>query len=448
MFERKILKQMEMWKNGKHPKPLVLRGARQVGKTSVVRLFADKFFDDFIEINLEKAEHSRLFSKDLSLDEFEQIVNIYFKKSIVPGKTLVFIDEIQNSPFLIKLLRFFYEERPGLHILAAGSLLESTIRREGLSLPVGRVEYLYLYPVDFFEFLHARGEDKLLNFFKKLSSKSEIPSSIHELAMKLFYEYAMIGGMPEVVVNFLKEKNIQALQPIYSSLLTAYGEDVYKYANYAQTKYLRYIIDQAPLFAGTSITYEKFSRGVYKSREMKAAFELLETVLLLEQIYATSSVDLPILAQPKRPKKLLFLDVGLVNYRCGIQSEYLQLADLNGFYRGRIAEQIVGQQLLAQSSYDRLSLFYWAKSKPEAAAEIDFCFVHKGRPVGLEVKSGNSMKLGSLMSFADAMTGACLIRVYAGELKLKEEIFNDKKYRILSIPFYLVPEVFRLIEEM
>ena len=153
MLPRKIIPYLIEWKDKKDRKPLVLRGARQVGKTSAALMFGKQCFQNVIHLNLENIEHLRLFREELTLDDFDRIIQIKFHQQIIPGKTLVFIDEIQNSPSLIKLLRFFYEERPEVHILAAGSLLEAMIEREGFSLPVGRIEYAYLYPFDFFEYL-------------------------------------------------------------------------------------------------------------------------------------------------------------------------------------------------------------------------------------------------------------------------------------------------------
>ena len=169
MFNRNILDYLEKWRLKKGRKPLVLRGARQVGKTSAVLFFAKRHFEDFVYINLEKAEHYELFKETNTVAEFEKITDVVFQKKIIPGKTLVFIDEIQNTPNLIALLRFFYEERPDLHVIAAGSLLEVKIKKEGLSMPVGRVEYAYVYPLTFFEFLGAIGESNLLHFLQRIT---------------------------------------------------------------------------------------------------------------------------------------------------------------------------------------------------------------------------------------------------------------------------------------
>ena len=439
MFPRKIIPYLVEWKNKKDRRPLVLRGARQVGKTSAVLMFGKRYFKSILHLNLENIEHQRLFREEISLNDFEKIVQIILHQRIIPGETLIFIDEIQNSPSLIKLLRFFYEQRPDVHVIAAGSLFQAKIEREGFSPPVGRIEYAYLYPLDFFEYMEARGEVNLLNLFRSFSSKDKIPEAIHREGLKHFHEYTMIGGMPEVIKIYNESQDIDILKPVYSSLFTSYAEDVYKYSSLANAKYLSYVIEQGPLFAGTTITYDKFSGSNYRSREMGTAFNTLEKVMLVYQIQATKSKELPLIPQKKRPKKLLFLDVGLVNHRMGVQEQFINLKDLNDFYGGRVAEQVVGQNILSQFTHHFPSLLYWAKGKQEGSAEVDYCFQLKGKIFGLEVKSGSSGRLRSLFSFADTVNNHQLMRIYSGPFKKEIIEFKQIKYELTSIPFYLIP---------
>jgi len=441
MFPRKIIHYLIEWKNKKGRKPLVLRGARQVGKTSAVLMFAKKYFKNLIHLNLENIEHLRLFREAISLDDFEKIMQIKFHQKIVPDETLIFIDEIQNSPSLMKLLRFFYEERPNIHVIAAGSLFQAKIEREGFSLPVGRIEYAYVYPLDFFEYLEAQKEIELLTFLKSVFLEDKIPEAIHQEGLRHFYEYTMIGGMPEVVKVYIENRNIDSLKSIYSSLFTSYSEDIYKYSSLANTKYLSYVIEQAPLFAGTTITYEKFGGSSFRSREISAAFDTLEKVMLVYQVQATKSKEIPLIGQRKRPKKLLFLDVGLINHRMGVQEEFINLKDLNDFYRGRIAEQIIGQNILAQFINHIPIILYWAKGKREGTAEVDFCLQVKGTILGVEVKSGGSGRLRSLFSFADVVKNHQLVRIYSGHLKKEKVKIGGKIYKLTSVPFYLTSRI-------
>jgi len=441
MFDRNILKYLKQWKDKRDRKPLVLRGGRQVGKTSAVLMFGEKHFPHVLHINLENVEHSRLFKGNISLDEFKDIVRVKLAQPVTPGQTLVFLDEIQNAPGLIKLLRFFYEQMPDLHVIASGSLLDVILEREGFSFPVGRVEFAYMYPLDFFEFLGAQKERELLDYLKNTSPKKKIPDAIHEDALKKFYEYTMIGGMPEIVRTYAANGDMNALSPLYAALLTGYSEDVYKYSSLANSKYLHYVIEKAPLYAGTTITYDKFGDSHFRSREMGQAFSTLERVMLLYQVWATKSTGIPLVEQFKRPRKLLFLDAGLVNHQMGIQGDFLNLKDLAGLYRGRVAEQVAGQNILAQFMYSLPKVLYWAREKTEGIAEVDFCLQHKGKILGIEVKSASANKLKSLFSFAQAVPDSRLIRIYSGQLKEEKIGISGKSFKVLSLPFYLAPRV-------
>lgn len=440
-LNRKTTKYLLSWKNKKNRKPLIIRGARQVGKTSIVLNFAEKEFQNTIYINLEKSEHLKFFKNPISLEEFEKIVKINFQQDISPGKTLIFFDEIQNSPSLINLLRFFYEEKSEIHVIATGSLLDVMIKKQGFSMPVGRVEYLYLYPLDFFEYLDAKNEKELLNFLKKTKLSEKIPLAIHQKAINIFYEYVMIGGMPEIVKLFTQGESIKEIETVYSSLFSGYKEDVYKYSSVANAEYLKYTIEKSPLFAGSTITYEKFGQLKRKSREIGKAFDILKETMIVYSTPATKSINLPIISQSKRPKKIIFLDVGLVNYKMGIQKEYLNLKDFNAFYKGKIAEQIVGQNILSQFTHSPAKLFYWAKKKPNSKAEIDFCLIKNNTIIGIEVKSGKTGKLRSLHQFAQDVKNNQIIRIYSGEFKREKIEIQNKKNDLISLPFYLVPRI-------
>ena len=438
MFERDFTNYLKRWKNSKGRKPLILRGARQVGKTSVVKMFGEKEFDNLVSINLEKSKDFELFKDVMSLEEFKKVINIAYGKELIAKKTLLFIDEIQNTPNLIELLRFFYEDFQKLHVIATGSLLDVKIKKQGLEMPVGRVEYAYLYPLTFFEFLEAVGEEALLGFLRKVDIREDIPQGIHQKALKLFNEYALIGGMPEIVSLYIQKASQERLDSTYHALLTAYNEDVYKYALKADIKYISYALEQAPYFAGERITYSKFSGSLYRSREMSEAFSILEKAMLLTQIRATKSVQLPLIGQEKRAKKLLYLDVGLVNFKNEIQSKFLRLKDLSDIYRGRIAEQVVGQNLLASEINREQTLYYWGRNKSGSSAEVDFCLVQDGNIIGIEVKSGHSSKLKSLFSLGNVAEGSKLVRVYSGKLKNEKIKYINKEYNLLSVPFYLI----------
>lgn len=441
MFQRDIVAYLEAWKKKGSRKPLILRGARQTGKTYAIKMFARKNFDDLVYINLDKADDFELFGRMKTVADFEKTVDVVFKKKIRPDRTLIFIDEIQNSLSLIELLRFFYEEHPDWHVAAAGSLLEAKIAREGLEMPVGRIEYAYMHPLTFFEFLGAAGEEKLEKFLREVKADEKIPDAIHKRALKLFRDYALVGGMPEAVGIHARGGSQEELNTFYSSLLTAYSEDIYKYSSTADVKYIKHVLEQAPYFAGERITYEKFGASVYRSREMGEAFGVLEKTMVIRQMNSTQAVALPLVGQKKRAKKLLYLDLGLVNFKNNIQSEYIKTDELDGLYGGKAAEQIVGQNILADLPNMERELFYWTRENPQSSAEVDFCFVESGKIIGIEVKSGHASRLKSLWSFGGEVKENKLIRVYSGEMKLEKISVSGKKFNLLSLPFYLVNRI-------
>jgi len=436
MFKRKIISYLQEWKNKKERKPLILRGARQVGKTSALLLFGEQNFEQTIHINLEKPEHNRLFSEKLTLNELEKTINVYFKKRLIPGKTLLFIDEIQELPWMVNMLRFFKEERPRLHVASAGSLFEVKLKEKGFSLPVGRVEFFWLYPLDFFEYLEAVNEKSLLEYLQNIKLTEKIPQGLHQKALSLFYDYSLVGGMPEAVEIYSQNKDLNKVNTIYSSFLTAFKDDVYKYSSMAKSKYLTFVLQQAPNFAGQPITYHKFAGSNYKSREMADAFDTLSKAMILYQIKATKAKNLPLTVKRKKPPKLLFLDIGLVNFCMGIQADYLNVKEFASFYRGRMGEQVVGQQLLASNLSKPAKIYYWYK-KTGSQAEVDFCVEYNGKPLGIEVKAGKRGKLKSVISFLKTTNANTALRVYSG--KFKKEKINYEKKTLISMPFYLLP---------
>ncbi|KPA15858.1 ATPase AAA [Candidatus Magnetomorum sp. HK-1] len=446
MFYRNIIDKLVIWKNKKNRKPLILRGARQVGKTTAVLMFGEKYFSSMLTINLESIAHRRIFDHPLSIEDFETIIRIHFHTSLSP-EILIFIDEIQHSIYLLQLLRFFKEERPDIPVICAGSLLEALISKGGYQIPVGRVTYEYMYPLTFFEYLEATGKTEMLNYLKNIHIDSVIPDSIHFSLLKEINHYSLIGGMPEVISEYLDSKDYHVLSSIYSSLLTGYIEDVYKYTSHSQSKYTQFVIEHAPYYAGERITYNKFSNSQYGSREISSSFDLVEKVMLLNRIHGTVSIKLPIESRLKMPPKIIFLDVGLVNTFLGINPiDFMSSNDLNGFYNGKIAEQVIGQHLICERTNKQFNIFYWAKPKSQGSAEVDFCFSYKGKIIGLEVKSGKSGTLKSLVEFSKKVNNPILIRVYAGQLRI-DRLASTQHY-FLSIPFYLIPGLKYLLDEM
>ena len=249
MFNRYIEVELKKWKISSIRKPLIIRGARQVGKTSVIRKFGQENFGQVIEINLEKRDQFLVFDKAINVDDFLKRISLFFDKAVVPGTSLLFIDEIQESKNIMELLRFFSEEKPQLHIIAAGSLLEAKIDKNWL-IPVGRVDYKYLYPMTFFEHLQAKKKTALLETLKKIKLGDQF--QFGDLASELFKDYTVIGGMPEVVSSCINNGGYDEVKTILSRLHTAYIDDIQKYSkSKTDNKYLEQVVENGAKVAGT-----------------------------------------------------------------------------------------------------------------------------------------------------------------------------------------------------
>jgi len=444
MFDRTILRVLGEWSEKKDRKPLVLRGARQVGKTSVVKMFA-KEFDTFIDLNLEKPDHRVIFDTDYSFDELVNRIFFHSGNARNSGKTLLFIDEIQNSPKAIALLRYFYEEASDIFVIAAGSLLENILNKN-ISFPVGRVEFIQMHPCTFAEFLGAVGEDKSLSIY----NEDDIPQYAHDKMLLLFRRYATIGGMPEIIDNYSKNKDLTSLVSIYNSLITSYSEDVEKYARSdSMEKYIRHIINTAFREAGSKVTFEKFGNSPYRSREMKEAFLILERTMLLKLLYPVTSVKLPLVPNLRKKPRLQMLDTGLVNYSLGIEEELISEKYLDDVYRGKIAEHIVGQELLGITHSVDSTLDFWVREKKQSSAEVDFIVQHKGLLIPVEVKSGPSGKLRSLHQFVDMAPHNWAVRLYSGKYNIEDAItLEGKKFKLINLPIYTVGKLTNILQRI
>lgn len=429
MFKRTLEKELIVWKNSSPRKPLVLRGARQVGKTSLIRQFGTTHYQSFLEINLEKKDDLSYFNSSQSVEDFLDRLQNYHHVQINPTNTLIFIDEIQESQNIMELLRFFYELRPDLHIIVAGSLLEAKIKSSNWSLPVGRVTNKYLYPLTFFEYLWA--VDQPL-------PPQTLTSAKHEFYSNLFKDYLLVGGMPEAVAAFSHAHKYLDVKNVLEDLQITFMDDVHKYARHIdQQKYLELILSEGPKAAGTVFRYDGFGGSTYKSREISAGFTTIENTLLLHQVKSLNSTVLPLTPKLNRAKKLLWLDMGIVNHANNVSKELITTS-----YQGRLMEQCVGQTLLSIGIKD---LFFWARDRDEGSAEVDFCFQLNDKVIVIEVKSGNSQQMKSLFSLADIDPSVTLVRISWDPLGLESHHHGEKNYKILSVPFYLVDRIMELI---
>jgi len=387
------------WSTQKSFKPLLLRGARQVGKTYAVRQLGKKF-DSFIEINFELNQKARsIFAQDFHPDRIVKEIGYLTNQEIIPGKTLLFFDEVQAEPHAIQALRYFYEMMPGLHVIAAGSLLDFAIDLVGI--PVGRVDFLYMYPMSFLEFLYALKE--LILFRAILQHDIQQPISViaHERLLQLVKEYLVIGGMPEVVNCWSLEKSAATCFKIQQQLITAYRQDFNKYAKKNQIKYVDLVFDNIPRQLGKKFKFSAMP-GEFRKRELSPCIDLLVTAGVVHKVYHTAAQGLPLGGQIDVDDfKLVFLDVALAQSALGLDiSQDLLSFEQPWINKGEIVEAFIGQEMLAYSNPTiKQQLYYWASSERSSQAEIDYVAVIKQAVLPIEVKAGVGSTLKSMHQF-------------------------------------------------
>lgn len=444
MFERNALNWLRNWRNRPDHRPLVIRGARQVGKTSLVNLFG-KEFDCYLKFNLDDRSDLNIFVKEIPVSELFTLMLASRNKAKTGKPTLIFIDEIQNSRIAIKMLRYFYEELPDVFVIAAGSLLETMLdNNKQVSFPVGRVEYMALRPCTFDEFLGAMGETSL----SEMVRNAEIPEALHYKVMNFFNRFSLVGGMPQAVARYSSNRDIVALDSVYQSLLTGYIDDTEKYAqSETMRNVLRHIITNGWTYNDEQITFDRFAASNYKSREVGEALRTIQKTMLLELVYPSVETSLPLIPDMKKRPRLMWLDVGLVNFAAGIQSELYLVDDLNDAWRGKVAEHIVGQELIG-SNYNYLEKrAFWVRDSRNAQAELDY--MYNSRRFGLvpiEVKSGTNAHLKSLQEFMLDSPCRFAIRFWNKpvqcdsihiERKDKDgNVTKSKDYTLYSLPYY------------
>jgi len=401
-MKRLIDKYLREWKDSPHRKPLLLRGARQVGKTYAVRQLGT-MFDNFVEINFEANIEARsVFEGNLDPAIIVRDLSLITGQSIIPGKTLLFFDEIQEVPRALTALRYFYEELPQQHVIAAGSLLDFAIRSVGI--PVGRVTSLYMYPLSFIEFLQAGDHDLLVK--ELLQHEVTIPLSnvIHDKLLALVGEYLAIGGMPEAVQKWVITRDPKVCFAVHQALLDTYRQDFGKYAQRFQIKYLEKLVAGIPRQLGTKFKYSAID-GEYRKRELAPCIDLLGYAGIIHQVMCTAGHGIPLGAEADlHDFKLLFLDVALSQTVLGLDLKMWFLNPVQEFVnKGSLIEAFIGQELLVYADPgQRAQLFYWRRNAQGSEAEIDYLIQHEGRIIPLEVKSGYGSTLKSMRMFLES----------------------------------------------
>lgn len=442
MYERELMTEIRKWGAKPTRKPLVIRGARQVGKSTLIREYG-KEFEGFIEVNLELSEDAEIFLKSDNVKEIWQYLCL--KNHVVSDvgkRMLLFIDEIQEVPQAVALLRYFYEKMPWLHVITAGSRLQNLLKKK-VSFPVSRVEYLNLRPFSFMEYLNAVEGSEWCDMVRGL----RVPPIMHDHLIGIFNRYALVGGMPEVVSEYASYHDIERLSPIYNSLLKGYNEDAEKYSDREeQVRIIRHILDTAWLSAAETITFAKFGSSNYSSSQIHDAMDLLERAYLLTLDYPVTSTSVPAIPSKQRSPKLIMVDSGVTNFVAGIQIEYLQNKELLDTWRGRAAEQIVAQELkvVADKSYKEKQ-YYWVRDKNGTKAEIDFIWQFGAQMIPIEVKAGTNSHLRSLHSFVNNCEHpVTALRFWSGEFFVQEASTpapHSRPYRLVNVPFYYLGQL-------
>ena len=398
-IKRKIDSDLIIWKNRKNHKPLLLRGARQVGKSSSIRKLAEHF-DYYVEVNFEKNSQAHThFMGDLDVKEICDQLSVQYKKPIVPNKTLLFFDEIQACPRAISALRFFYEDYPELHVVAAGSLLEFALE-ELPSFGVGRIEFMFMYPFSFQEFMAACGEERLWEKVCESSPEKPLFPIFHESCLALLKKFLVLGGMPSVVSSYVHNRNTLEAQNELHNLIFSLKSDFSKYKQRVPELRILTLFEEVVKQSGGKFNYAKVESIQY--RQAKESLALLQKAGLVIPIINTSANGIPLGAEANYKKqKMIILDTGVFQSILGLDlSELLLSNDFEVVNRGAIAEQFVGLELLKKGRcHIPVNLYYWTRETPQSQAEVDYVIQRGEKIIPIEVKSGTTGKMQSLHLF-------------------------------------------------
>ncbi|MDP3443521.1 MAG: ATP-binding protein, partial [Ignavibacteria bacterium] len=369
------------WKTDKNRKPLLVRGARQVGKSSAIRELS-KGFKYFVEVNLEKQKNVQLlFVENIDVELICSQLSAIYNTPIIPGETLLFIDEIQESERAIASLRYFYEDFPDLHVIAAGSLLEFALK-ELPSFGVGRIRSMYMYPFSFDEFLWAQGLVYPFEFKKNQAvSEQPMPLALHQELVTLVRSFYLVGGMPEAVQVWIESKDFANCATVHNDILDTYLEDFSKYKTRISPLILSQTLKSVALQAGNKFVYSEVG-GELNSTHIKEALELLTLAGLIIPVIHTSANGIPLGAEinPKY-RKMLFLDVGLMQSLLGMQPKDILLSNEIDFVnKGSLSEVFAGLELIKYSNYlKKPELYYWQRTERNAQAEVDYVISQQGK---------------------------------------------------------------------
>ncbi|MEW6041131.1 MAG: AAA family ATPase [Elusimicrobiota bacterium] len=440
-MRRDIEKELISWKSQKERYPLIIRGARQVGKSYLVETFGKNHFTGSVVVNFEFQPQLKDVFKTLDPHEIINKLQLILGVQIREDNTLLFLDEIQECPQAIMSLRYFREKMPNLAVISAGSLLDFALRSPDFKMPVGRIQFLYLEPLSFSEYLDATGNQNLRQYLSEVKLTDLTDHVIHKKFLELLRIYLIVGGMPAVLNEYLVNGDMMNCQRIQTAILQTYRTDFGKYARLSQHKYLQKVFNSAPHLIGQRIKFSNIDPDA-RSRDLKNALNLLALAGIVKPVYFTKASGLPLASQVNEQKlKLNFMDIGLMQNSCGLQGQLSVKEDFIQINAGAVAEQFIGQELAAYSDkYKQSELYFWAREKKGSMAEVDYVINIGPDIFPVEVKSGKEGKLKSLRMFIEEKKSKFGIRFSQDKLS-----YHD---RILSIPLYMVEQINRLVEDI
>ncbi|MGD9152606.1 MAG: DUF4143 domain-containing protein [Gammaproteobacteria bacterium] len=423
-MKRDLLKELEKW--SRHPlrKPLILRGARQVGKSWLIEELG-KQFKNYMVLNFDKDKKAcEIFRQDFRISTLVKNIELYTKNKVIPGETLLFLDEIQECEEAIAALRYFKEEMPDLHVVAAGSLIDFVL--ENIGMPVGRVQFMYLHPLSFGEFLNAVERNDLRQHIFGFA----VSPVIHQEILQLLKTYLWLGGMPAVVSAWIQHKNVTLCQDLQEEIISAYNQDFHKYARDRQIAHVDKVFATVPTQLGCKFKYIRVDREI-RSVFLKEALMLLEKAGVVHICFHSSGQTQPLAASKNDKKfKVYFLDVGLAQKLLGLDLSNWFMQPMQLKTLGPIAEQLVAQELIAYTNIKaKKELYYWHREEKNSNAEIDFLTIKGGQIIPVEVKAGPSGSLKSMHIFLESHKNS----PYG--LKIGENLFT-KNNDLQEIPLY------------
>ena len=458
-MRRKIFERLVEWRDRSLRHPLVLRGARQVGKTFLVRELSKKF-DHYLEVNFEEAGSVAELFKSKNPSAICELLEAKFNVPLVDGKSLLFLDELQDAePYVLESLRYFYEKRPGLHVVAAGSLLEFLLdaderkkKAESFSMPVGRIEYMFVGPMDFEEFLLAAGKDGLCGWMRGYGLGDEVPDTFHDELNAWLRKYLVVGGMPAVVEAYLSS-GILAAEREQQVLLSTYHDDFPKYSAVVPADLVQKAFRAVPSMLARKFVYSRVDADA-KSRDVSSAVRLLCLARVMAKVRHSSARCAPIgEGADDGVFKPLFLDVGLCCRALGLKmTDFLDEGDALLSNHGPICEQFVGQHLLfAGAEYEEPTAYCWMREAPKSQAEVDYLVQSGTRIVPIEVKGGTTGSMKGLHFYLNEKQADFAVRFnadkpsYLKDAHARDVLGRDCNFRFLSLPLYLVGEGTRLV---